>query len=256
MRRIWATTLLLLGSAGCVGTTGGDTFEFEAFACGPASADGQSYSFSNGRGYSVTLTRARVHVGGVYLNQSVPTQVAADPSCTLAGIYVAEVTSALEVDALSPALQAFPRPGRAIAERARAGEVWLNGRDVSVGQDPTVILDVAGTAVKDGVARSFAGKLSIGSNRAKNPSPLTPGAAPICKQRIVSPIPLELTPLRGGRLVVVVDPAKMFANVEFSELMERDGVLTFEDEDAPGPSLNLYNGLRRSSGVYELSFEP
>ncbi|MFZ5892416.1 MAG: hypothetical protein ACOY0T_15255 [Myxococcota bacterium] len=256
MQNVLAGICALLCTLGCVGTTGGDTFEFEAFASGPPGADGQSYSFANSRGYVVTLTRAHVHVGGVYLNQSVPTQVASNPSCTLPGIYVAEVTSALEVDILSPVLQPFPSLGRAISEHALAGEVWLNSGDVSAAQDPAVIFDVAGTAVKDAATFPFVASLSIGTNRAKSPSALTPGAAPICKQRIVSPIPLGLTPVRGGRLVLEIDPAKMFANVDFLGLSsDRNGLLIFEDENTPGPSLSLYNGLHRSSGVYGLRWE-
>ncbi|HET9933072.1 MAG TPA: hypothetical protein VFQ35_20355 [Polyangiaceae bacterium] len=256
MRKVLGCVLFVC-APGCVGTTGGDAFDFEAFASGPRAADGRAYSFANGRGYSVTLTRARVHVGGVYLNQSVQTQVASNPSCTLSGIYVAEVTSPLEIDVLSPQLQAFSGSGRAISEPAFAGEVWLNSGDVNAVHDSTPVLDAAGSAVKDGTSYPFAASLTIGSNRAKSPSPSTPGAAPICKQRIVSPIPVELTPRRGGHLVIEIDPARMFANVDFADLTpDRDGVFVFEDDDTPGPSLSLYNGLRRSSGVYELRWEP
>lgn len=251
MRRLYALPLLFSALA-CVGTTGGDTFTFEAFARGPAGADGQSYSFTNGRGYAVTLTRARVHVGGVYLNQSRPTQVASNPSCTLPGVYVTEVTSGFEIDALSSELQPFPERGTAISEHAMAGEVWLTGGDVSDKSDRTVLLDVSGEARKEGETIPFRASLTIGSNRMRPAPPERPGAEPICKQRIVTPIPVDLAPNRGGRLILEIDPGRMFANVEFRELNEeQNGVFWFEDNNTPGPSLSLYNGLT-STGSYSL----
>ena len=197
-----------------------------------------------------------MHVGGVYLNQSRPTQVASDPSCTLPGIYVAEIASELEVDALSPELQPFPRLGTGLSERAPTGEVWLNGGDVSADSDPTVVLDVAGEAVKDGASFPFRASLTISAkNRRKPVPPHRPGAEPICKQRIVTPIQVDVTPRRGGRLILEVDPARMFTNVDFKNLVPgSDGVFEIEDDDTPGPNRSLYDGLR-SSRSYTIHWE-
>jgi hypothetical protein len=246
--------------SGCVGTTGGDVFSFEAFAAGPAAADGTAYAF-DARGYAVTLERARIHVGAAYLNRAVPTSGAGlDTSCTLAGIYSAEVPAELEVDALSPELQPFPALGQATADAAFTGEVWLNHGDIDDPGDTTVILDVAGSAEKDGVLYPFEGKLTIGENRVRAAPPATPGAHPICKERVVTPIAVNVAPARGGRLVLRIDPARMFANVDFAELTtSRDGVLLFDDsretEDHPvdQPSKALYQGLR-STSTYALSW--
>jgi hypothetical protein len=250
--------LVALALTGCVGTTGGDEFSFQAFARGPEGVSAP-YDFVNGKGYRVSLERARVHVGAAYLNRSAPTSVSASTSCTLAGIYSAEVAGALDVDALSDVPQPFPVAGRATSDRARTGEVWLTGRDVNDPADSTVILDVAGTASREGESRAFAGQLTIGENRVQPTPSAEPGLKPICKERIVSPIPVDVTPARGGRLTLAIEPAKMFANVDFFELAaDAGGTLEFDDDPATATpaSTNLYIGLRASSGVYSFSFDP
>lgn len=249
--------VLGLNTAGCVGTTGGELLEFDAYAAGPESADGASYSFVNGRGYSVRLTRARVHVGAIYLNRSVQTSVGSETSCTLSGVYVAQVTSGLDVDALSGELQRFPSIGAATTDRALTGEVWLTGGDVNALDDRRVILDVAGVAAKDGVEYPFDGELTIGANRAlPPPNPALPGARPICRQRIVSPIPVDLTLSPGGALTLRIDPAGMFSNVEFSSLEATGaGRFQFADDSRNQASDNLYNGLRDGRGVYSFAWE-
>jgi len=256
--RAHALLPLFLLVTGCVGSTGGDLFTFEATASGPVSSDGGSYSFESGRGYAVTLTRARVHVGAVYLNRSLATSVASDTSCTLAGIYVAEVTTGLDVDALSPDPQPFPELGQGTADQAYTGEVWLTSGDVNAESDPRVVLDVAGTAERGGATYAFEAELSIGSNRVDPPqNPALPGAKPICKQRIVTPIPVNVVPTRGGRLALRIDPAGFFGNVDFSTLSASpDGVFRFDDVSATQASANLYAGLRASTGAYHFEFEP
>lgn len=251
----------LLGAvalAGCVGTTGGDEFSFEAYARGPRGVSAP-YTFQNARGYTVALTRARVRVGAAYLNRSVPTSVSASTTCALPGAYVAEVTGSLDVDALSGELQRFPIPGTATSDRAQSGEVWLTGGDVNEPLDATVILDVAGTVEAAGESHAFDGKLTIGENRLAPTPPAEPGLKPICKERIVAPVPVDVTPERGEHLTLAVEPATMFANVDFSLLTpDADGTLHFDDDPvtATPASTNLYIGLRASSGVYSFAFEP
>jgi len=254
MRVLAALPMLL--TAGCVGSTGGESFQFDAYAAGPESARSGSYAFVNGRGYAVELSRARLHVGAVYLNSAVQTSVASDTSCTLAGIYVAEVTSGLDVDLLSGTLQRFPGRGSATSDRALSGEVWLTGGAIDAESDATVILDVAGVAAKDGTEYPFGGTLTIGQNRAlPPPNPALPGARPICKQRVVTPIPLELTGTPGDELLLRVDPAGMFSNVDFSTLeTAQDGGVRFADDSRNQASDNLYNGLRASRGVYSFDW--
>jgi hypothetical protein len=213
----------------------------------------------NGKGYEITLDRALIRIGAVYLNRAAPTSVSASTSCTLPGVYVAEAFGPLVVDALSSELQPFPALGEATADHARTGEVWLTGGAIDDPRDASVILDVAGRAARNGEIQTFAGTLTIGENRLADTPPAEPGLKPICKERIVSPVPVDLTPERGSRLVLTVDAERMFANVDFSQLTpDADGTLRFDDDPASATpaSTNLYIGLRASSGVYQFELLP
>ncbi|MFO0550924.1 MAG: hypothetical protein U0271_21215 [Polyangiaceae bacterium] len=254
-----ALALAAVGSS-CIGTTGGDLLQFKAFARGPVDAvAGEPYTFVNDRGFTITLDRAKLHVGALYLNRAVPTSVSRDTSCYLTGVYVAELTAGLDIDALSPELQPFPELGAGTTERARTGEIWLSGGDLDNEEDPTVIVDLAGQAAKDGAVYPFDAQLTIGSNRAvPPPDEAQPGAYPICKQRVVSPIRVDFRPEEGGHLVLTVDPAGWFGNVNFAEL-EQDSTdpphYRFRDDSTDQPSLNLYNGVRASAGPYTFTWE-
>jgi len=257
-RRAGVALALAFLATGCVGTTGGDTFSFEAFGRGAGTGTADSPA-TTGLGYTLVLTRARVHVGALYLNRAAPTSVSSDTSCTLSGVYVAEVPFALDLDALSSERQPFPELGQATADLAQAGEVWLTGGDVNDPSDDTVILDVAGVAERDGARFPFEGKLTIGENRLEPTPPELPGLKPICKERIVSPVPVRVTPGRGLALVLTVDAARMFSNVEFAELTaDAEGIYHFDDDPstATPASENLYVGLRAASGIYHFGLEP
>lgn len=248
----------MVSFAGCLGSTGGELIDFDAFAAGPERAvAGEPYVFENQRGYRVSLEEARLHIGAVYLNRSSPTSVAQDTSCYLAGMYIAEVAGGLDLDVLDPEPQPFSVEGFATTERATTAEVWLTGGPIDAESDPTVIARVAGVASKDGADFPFEGTLTIGENRVIEPSDAAlPGANPICKQRVVTPIAVDITPVEGGSLLVRVDPADWFQNVEFELLEEaRPGLFQFRDDSEDQPSRNLYSGIRANSGVYSLTFE-
>lgn len=256
-----ATLLAGLSLSACTGTTGGDMIAFEAFAAGPADAvAGQPYSFTTSRDYAVTLARAKLHVGAVYLNRSRPSSVASDTSCQLPGIYVAEVTEGMDVDLLNPSLQPFPEQGFATTDHASTAEVWLfGGDDINDPGDGTVILDVAGTAEREGQSYPFEGTITIAQNREiPAPSDALPGANPICKQRIVSPIPVDLTAAEGDKLVLRVDPRGLFANAQISLLekaSEDPPLYRFRDDGDDAPSRALYSGLRAAIGTYSVTWE-
>ena len=252
---------LLTACAGCVGTTGGDLFTFSAFAAGPEDAEaapGGTYSFRSGREYNVSLTKAKLHIGAVYLNRSVPPPVATT-TCALAGIYTAEVTTGLLVDVLSSTPQPFPAPGSGTSERAPTGEVWLHGGDVNDPSDTTVILDIEGTAEKGGVSYPFEGQVTISTNRVSPVEDVAqPGSNPICKQRIVTPIPTDIQPTTGGALLVRVNPRGWFGNVEFAALervSDAPPLYRFADSSENPPSRNLYVGLRSGSEVYSFHWQ-
>lgn len=264
-RRILGVTTLAVAAlstvvpTACIGTTGSDLVAFRAFAAGPEGVSGAT-TFTNGRGWTITLTRAKVHVGALYLNRSVPVSGGQERECFLPGVYVAQVLRGVDVDALDPRPQAFPEEGNGTADRAVTGEVWLTGGPVDALDDRTIIADVAGSATREGTSMRFEGTITIGRNRATaQTDPARPGANPLCAERIVTPIPIDITPTNGGSLVVRIDPRAWFANVELGELTPvspATDLRRFPDATDGQPATNLYRGLRASSGVYTFSWAP
>jgi hypothetical protein len=246
MRGLFLAGLIVTG---CGQTTGGSLVAFRAEAVGtPAAA-----SFTSGRGYAVTLSRAELFVGAIYLNQSNPADWALETACTLPGIYSGEVRGGLNIDALSGAPQPFQAAGNGTDSPVRAGELWLSDGDVNAPDSHAIVLDVEGVASRAGMSWPFTGKFTIGANRKQPPRDAAlPGSRPICKERIVSPIPAELTLAEGGTLVLVVDPRTWFASVEFSELT---GAQLIDDTAAAGqPDIALYNGLKAAKGPYRFEW--
>jgi hypothetical protein len=252
-----AGALLALGA--CSGSTGSEVVSFHAAAIGAQAADGGTLAFDNNAGFHVVLERARLHVGAMYLNASVPSSGAQATSCTLPGLYVGEVLDALDVDMLSSERQRFPGSGEGTATQARVAEFWLSGGAVDAVHDDTAILDAKGTAERDGDTFPFEARISIGDNRAVASSdPAFPGRNPICKQRIVTPILVSFTPTDGGTLLLRVDPRALFRNVDFSTLPRTSSdppLYSFTDGAATAADVSLYGALRSTSAVYELTWE-
>ncbi len=261
MKRAAIASLALgvLGLLQCVGTTGGEIVSFTAAAAGPVDATVGRLEFMSGRGFHVVLTKANLHVGAVYLNQSQPVSGAQATNCVLPGTYVAEATKGRDIDLLNPALQVFPDYGDGIATHARVAEVWLTGTaTVNQPDDATTILEIAGTADQNGSSWPFTGKLTIGKNRlAAVSDPSQPSAHPICKERIVSPIPADLTPTQGGTLVLRIDPRQLFINVDFSQLHQFSTsplAYGFADDSSDQPSISLYQALRSAGDLYQFQW--
>lgn len=248
MRTAIAAALSGTVAAAC-GTTGGHVISFDVAAAG---VDGASL-IDTPLGWHVVLTRATLHIGAVYLDLSVPISGSQDTSCILPGVYTAEELSALDVDVLSTSLQRFPAPGTGTDDEARTGEVWLTGGDVNATSDSTRIADIAGTASNGATVVPFTAVVTISSaNRGFPPSdPALPGQHPICKQRIVSPIPIDLRPHASGTLIIRVDTAPWFANVDFRAVPD-GGALP--DSNTSAASRNLFTGLRAAPATFQLSF--
>jgi hypothetical protein len=248
-----------LALCACGGSTGMDHVHFKAEAAGPADATGAALGFDNEVGYRVTLAKARLHVAGIYLNQTVPLSGRPQGGCFLPGTYVGQVIGALDVDLLSPAPAPFPAPGDGLAVEARAGEIWLTGGDIDAADDPTVILDVEGTAVKGGTSWPFSAQITIGSNRlVPSSDPTQPSAHPICIQRLVSPIEIDLTPSEGATLTLRIDPRGYFRTVDFSQLPAATGnppVYQFANAATDNADVSLYKALHDISGVYDLTLK-
>src|SRR5215472_10330226 len=256
MRRLLVVVMLAC-SASCVGTTGGAIVDFPAAASGPPDAvAGQAMVFPSDFGWTVTLTKAVLHIGALYLDQSSPVSGSQNTNCILPGTYVAEVTTSLDVDLLSPAPQPFPPPtlapaaGHGTTLPALIGEVWLVGADINTVEDKTPILQVAGTADGSGASIPFEGTITIGSNRQAAASS-TGLATPVCKQRIVAPVPAPLTVQSTGGLVVRINPRRLFVNVDFGRLAKVGSTYAFSDDPTSSgytqPSVNLYSNLRAAT---------
>jgi hypothetical protein len=252
---------LALTSLSCVGSTGSDVVDFAVLAAGPANADpnGGRYDFDTSAGYHVALTKARLRIGAVYLNRSRPILGAQDTACILPGVYVAEATDGVDIDVLSSAPQPFPSRAHGTADRALAGEVWLTGGRIDALDDTTPIVEFVGEASRSGATYPFVGTITIGQNRSVSSSdPATPGANPICRMRIVSPIPVDLTPTSTGALVVRAEPRVWFDQVDFSKLEQPSGAggpMEFPDETSGQPATTLFAGLR-SVAAYSFEWRP
>jgi hypothetical protein len=239
VRRALLAILPWLFAGACVGQTGGDTFRFPVAAAGPPDAvTGQPLAFTSG-GWSVVLTKAVLHVGAVYLDESRPNSGGQATGCYLTGTYLAQETSPLDVDLLDSTPQPFPDPALGVTTPpALVGQVWLTGGDINAADDTTPILVVSGTATKNGGAVPFAGTITIGSNRETSSSGAA-GGDPICKKRIVSPILLPGVPAleQTGGLLLRVDPRLFFVGVDFSALPAdavTGGYAFSDDPSAPG----------------------
>lgn len=263
---LFAALSAVFASSGCSGTTGDDIVDFPAFASGPldASPSGAPLAFVTDRGWTVSLTKATLHIGALYLGQSLPVSGAQNTSCILPGTYVAQVTSSLDVDLLSSTPQTFPTAGHGTTLGARVGQVWLTGGDIATIDDPTPILQIAGTASRGTDVRPFTGQITISSNRQTTTGD-TAGANPICKQRIVTPIPTEVGIGGAGGLILRVDPRFLFVNVDFSQLGPFSSGYGFSDDptqvDATSPlyysqpSINLYQNLHSAGGLYSFAWD-
>lgn len=246
-----------LATISCVGTTGGAIVDFPAAAAGAVDVT-SPMTFVTDRGYSVTLTAAKLHVGALYLDQSEPVSGAQNSGCFLPGTYVVEETEPLDVDLLSPTLQRFPRAAHGTTLQAIVGQVWLTGGDINVAADTTPILSLQGTALApSGTSYPFSARVTIGTNRQAQGVALA-GAAPICKQRIVSPIRTDVAIEGDGGLVLRIDPRVLFVNVDFSALAKSGDSYAFSDDpssaDYTQPSANLYQNLHSAGSLYTFSW--
>jgi hypothetical protein len=253
-----ALLVVALISSACIPTTGGQLVSFSLQASGPADINaGQPYRFQTPAGYAVTLSEARLFVGAVYFNQSNPAGYSQETACVLPGIYTGQVLAPLEVNALDSSAQAFGIQGTGSDTPTLGAELWLTSGDVNADADSTIIVKTAGIAEKDGKQWPFEARYSIGQNRRLPPrNPALPGSNPLCKQRIVSPIPADLTLSEGAVVRLTVDPKAWFQAVKFSELKEsqlRNGAYRFIDSSSAAgqPDIALYNAVRTAEGVYQ-----
>lgn len=251
MKRLWVIAAVALSA--CIQTTGGNVVSFDAVARGTTEA---AAPFTTPSGFDVTLTRARVTVGALYLNQQNPQSYTLEQACIQEGIYSGEVRGGGVVDALSADAQPFPVRGNGTDAPTRAAELWLTGGDLLADDDKTVVLDVAGTATRGADVFPFEGVFTIGTNRVIPPrNAALPGSNPLCRQRIVSPVAFDATLAEGSTVTLVVDARQWFAAVDFSGLAKvSDAPLLYRftdsNDSSAQPDKALFNGLRSAQGPY------
>jgi len=256
--------LLALGAASCAGNTGGQTLDIPVAAAGPAAAiAGQPLVCAADPAWTITVTAASLHVGALYLDQSQPVSGAQSTGCILTGTYVAEELSPLDVDLLSPALQPFPAPAHAVTTPpALIGEVWLTRGPVDAVPSSTPVLPVltvAGSAARTATGQTFpfTGTVTIEDNY--QASDTTAGGNPICKKRIVTPIPAAVTVAATGGLLLRIDPCRLFTAIDFTALPPGEAPGTYQFSDDPSAAdyaptaSNLYANLH-SSAPYAFSW--
>lgn len=247
--------------AGCVGNTGGAALDFPVAAAGPVTAPAErALTCAGNPAWTVDLTEASLHVGAVYLDQSQQVSGAQATGCVLTGTYVAEELSGLDVDLLSSAPQPFPARAHGITTPpALIGEVWLarGPIDAVPSSSPALpILTVVGTATQTatGATFSFTGTVTLEGNYQSSG-----GGDPICKKRIVSPIPAAVEIAATGGLLLRIDPCRFFTGTDFSALPAgtTPGTYRFSDDptaaDYAPTGANLYGNLH-SNGPYSFSW--
>jgi hypothetical protein len=254
MRVRHATSLVFVAAlVACVrtGETGDALVTFNAYASGPADANGGNacgtftpapLTFPGAHGFTITLTQATMTIGAVYLVEGQYNGGSSNTSCFENGTYCGQVPGAvgpgfspLGLDLLCPDQTEFSVHGNGSADLAGVGEVWLTGGlhsclgagsascsatgpDINATADPTPIVELVGSATNGKVTYSFRATVTIQqANRGLTSMPGLPGDNPICKQRIVEVFPLDLQLSQGGNLYLTIDPRGWFNEVDFTQ---------------------------------------
>jgi len=268
----WAA-LALLGSKamGCAGGTGSGRFAFQAKVRGTR-GEGGSYRFLNERGWVVTLSRATVTLGPLYLNVIPPLRA---PTASLldffikpawahgedhlgTGRVVGEVLGQVTFDALSDQVVSFPQRGSITQEEVRTAEVWFlpePGVAPDAKKLDTVALEVEGKAERDQQTVPFAGRLKLDDSWLGSQMAGSRGNLSVLGIRKTRGIGAAFFPVEGGSLELTFDVKRLFRGADFSGVATsaRDGAgITVLRGGATGDQVmtNLYQGLHDVSGTY------
>jgi hypothetical protein len=270
---------MLAAALSCTGTTGYDLVQFYAAGSGFSDAvKGQPYTFATGAGVRVTLTQASLHVGALYLTQSVPQAGGGPQPCALAqtyeGAFVGEVRGDGDIDLLDPSVQQIQVIGDGSTIPAATGQVWLTHDDSITqgnlnGPDDVPILTIQGSFEDGAGTHTFSAGITIDVTRISGtPNSGLPGEIQICQQRIVSGIPVDLTLAQGGTLVLRVEAASLFAGVPFTDLPAAAGLAAdaasaclagvstdtcFTNDDTNLSSTTLFTNLK-TTGPYRFAW--
>ena len=265
--------VLGLGLLACGADTGSRRLSFEAWAGGAASAEGAPLTFTNEVGWAVTLSRAEVTLGPIYLNVQPPLRVGdwldwlVRPAFAQAhldeGRVVGEVLGRARFSALSSELVPFPVAGTLAQEEVRTAEIWFYpGAGVAAESTATdtVALDVAGEASRDGVTITFAGELRLDADWLSQQAEGTRGNTAITEIRKVRGVSAGFFPDEGGHLELRLDITRLFRGANFASLVDNpigpngERVLSQAPGSRDQVMSNLYQGLREANGTYTVSW--
>lgn len=260
-------------SSSCAGGTGGKRFDFDARIGGIASADPSAFTFTNQNDWVITLTRAEVTLGPIYLNvvtplvdrplglldRLVPSAWARGEAHLDPGRIVGEVLAQASFNALSAELVSFPLRGALTEEQVHTAEVWFYpqaGVSADVKKIDTPALEVAGTATRGDSTVAFRGTLILNDAWLTDQPSGQQGSQPITEIRKLRGIPASFFPTQGGSLELRFDVTRLFRGANFSNLTQNpsdpDGTKLLVQSKA-GPvttdqvMTNLYQGLRDAS---------
>jgi hypothetical protein len=269
-------------NVGC-GATGSKRFAFEARVAGAPRADGKAsgpLTFDNATGWTITLTKANVTLGPVYLNVIAPLRTASNGLPLLKRAYasgeshldpgrvVGEVLGQVTFDALSPTEVSITPPGTIVDEEVRTLDLWfypppgVAPETVKIG---TVALDVAGEATKGTDDVRFRGSLVFDDAWLPNAQAGQTGVETITSLRQVRGIPADFVPTEGGHLTLRLDVRACFRGADFSNLsanpQDADGTRILVQSKSGTTTTdqvmtNLYQGLHASTGTYAAQWVP
>ena len=270
-----AASLLTIAPTGC-GSTGSDRFAFDARAGGIERDGAAPSTFTNETGWTITLTKAQVTMGPIYLNVIAPLRddtsswvpwlgvrrAYGDDEHLAGGREAGEVLGQITFDALSPALVAFPTQGAMAQEQIRTAEIWFwpppGTSPDSVKIDPSAV-DFAGEAVKDAATVRFRGTLILNDAWTTDAKPGERSAQPVTSLRKVRGIPTSFFPTAGGALEIRFDVRALFRGADFANLQanpsDEDGTKILVQSKTGRVTTdqvmrNVFQGLRASTGTY------
>jgi hypothetical protein len=266
-------------ASGCAGDTGSQRFDFEARAGGKGAATTDGHTFTNEKGWVISLTRANVTLGPVYLNVIPPLT---DSSASLWSVFVrpvwaqaggshldtgrmvGEVLSQITFDALSAELVPFPSRGTMAQEAVRTAEIWFYpapGVSADATKIDTVALDVGGVATRESEKVRFRGQLILNDDWISEQTTGERGNQSITGIRKVRGVPATFFPTAGGQLELRFDVSRLFRGADFSSLepnrTDQDGTKVLQQKQSASANrdqvtTNLYQGLRETSGTYSV----
>jgi hypothetical protein len=239
--------VLLVLATSC-GSTGGALITLPLRAGGRASG---ALTFTNPKGWTVTLQTAKVALGPFYFNAFPPST-----ESFRSGTVIIEATAQTIVDALDARLHDVPGGADGETGRAVAVEIDLFPPDPTQPSGARSQLGgnvglVAGTATKGATTISFSGPIAIDTNLVTPQTPL------IALERVRGAVvALDFTAAPQA-IELRVDPTHWFDQTDFTELLQSAPAAGVYTWDVHSTFLNaLVQGVKSETRVYSFQLVP